>query len=395
MNILRHIPQSLTKLHQQVFPIKATGSYIYTRNKKFLDLTTGIGALSTGHNHPYILEAIQDQLNKYVHMPQQLFKSHPAQEELTKKLIKIMPDNSLDNFFYVNSGSEATDNAIKIARAYTGRSNIIAMNGGFHGRTLGALSITSSNLNCKKNINPLIPNIYFCSDFTEESLDKILDYQSAPENTAAIIVEPVQGERGIYSIDKDFMEYIRLICDRHNILFIADEIQCGSMRTGSWWNVEQKNVIPDIMAFGKGIASGFPLAGLVGKSSIMNSLEKGCLGGTYGGNAICSAAASATIDILNDEHIKRNIAEKGKYIKQSLITESKIKEIRQYGLMIGIELYNDCNITTLELVNSLREDGILVLVAGNKNQYIRLLPPLNISGNEIEYFINKFKYLLQ
>ena len=393
MNILRHIPSSISKLHSEILPIKACGSFIYTNNSKYLDLTTGIGAMNTGHNHPIIKNKIIEQVDKYVHIPQQVFQSHPAQIELTQKLLKIMPDSSLDNFFYVNSGSEATDNAIKIARVSSGKSNIISMNGGFHGRTLGALSITSSNLNCKKHISPLIPNIYFCTEYTKEAIDIILQYQSAPENTAAIILEPVQGERGIYNINKDFIQYVRKLCNKHNIMLIIDEVQCGSMRTGTWWNIEQKEVIPDIMTFGKGIASGYPLAGVVTKSEIMNKLEKGCLGGTYGGNAICSAAASATIDILSDKRIQENVIKIGKYIKDSLVNIQCIKEIRQYGLMIGIEFNND--IIALDIVNKLRNDNILVLLAGNNNQYIRLLPPLNINVDEVEYFITSIKKIIK
>ena len=395
MNIVRHLPESISKLHGSIYPIHAYGSFIYTRNQKYLDLTSGIGALGTGHSHPFISEAIKNQVSKYVHMPQQLFKSHPAQEELTSKLIDIMPSIELNNFFYVNSGSEATDNAIKIARAFTRKSNIITMNGGFHGRSLGALSITSSNLNCKKNISPLLPNIYFCSDFTKNEIDKVLDYQSAPENTAAIILEPVQGEGGIVNIDTEFIKYVRKLCDEHNILFIADEVQCGSLRTGTWWNIEQKKVVPDLMTFGKGIASGYPLAAVVGKSDIMNNLQKGSLGGTYGGNAICSIAASATIDILKDIYLKDDIEKKGNFIKINLHNDKKIKEIRQYGLMIGIEFTKESGISALHIADDLRNENILVLVAGNNNQYIRLLPPLNINHDEIDYFIKKFKKVLQ
>ena len=397
MNILKHLPKSINKLHSDIYPVFAKGSFVYTSDKnRYLDLTSGIGALSTGHNHPYITKKVKNQLDKYVHMSQQIFKSHPIQVELTKKILETMPDKQLNNIFYVNSGSEAIDNSIKIARKYTGKSNIISMNRGFHGRTLASLSITSSNLSCKKGISPLLSNIFFCPDFTTNSINQILEYQSAPEDTAAIILEPIQGEGGIYSINTEFMKYLENICHQNNILLIADEIQCGAMRTGTWWNIEQKNIIPDLMTFGKGIASGYPLAGIIGKSKIMNSLEKGSLGGTYGGNAICSAAASATIDILNDPNIKLNINNMGKYIKENLEKEYIIKNIRQYGLMIGIELnlskYNSK--LTKYIVDELRKENILVLMAGNKNQYIRLLPPLNITKSEIDFFLEKFRKII-
>ena len=392
MNILKNIPKSVKKLYPNILPTYAKGSYIYTdKNNKYLDYTSGIGALSTGHNHPYIINKVKDQLDKYVHIPQQIFKSHPIQIELTEKIINTMPNNELDNIFYVSSGSEATDNVIKISRKYTGKSNIICMNNGFHGRTIAALSVTSSNLACKKDITPLLSNIYYCPDFTEESIKKILEYQSSPDNTAAIFLEPVQGEGGIYSADKKFMKYIERICREHNILLIADEVQCGAMRTGTWWTIEQMDIIPDLMTFGKGIASGYPLAGVIGKSEIMNTLSPGSLGGTYGGNAICSAAASATIDILSDEHIKQHIEKMGTYIKNNLEALAIVKSVRQYGLMIGIEFehYYDINISRY-ILDELEKENILVLLAGNNNQYIRILPPLLTTVEEVDLFVNTF-----
>ena len=395
MNIYKHIPSSIKKVHGCILPLYAKDNYIYTADKKYLDLTSGIGALSTGHNHPHVISKVTEQLTKYVHLPQQVFQTHPIQMEVSEKIIDTMPDG-LDNIFYVNSGSEAIENAIKIARLYTGKSNIITMNGGFHGRTLGALSVTSSNTACRKNIAPLMSNVYYCNDFNKKTLDTILEYQSCPSDTAAILLEPVQGECGIFTINVDFLQYIQAICNNNNILLIADEVQCGAMRTGTWWNVQEKNITPDLMTFGKGIASGYPFAGVISRSDIMNSLSSGNLGGTYGGNAICSAAASATIDIMNDIDYQTNINNMGLYIKNNLINEPLIKDIRQYGLMIGIEFItsNDNPSITLNILQKLRNEGILVLFAGNKNQYIRLLPCLNISQNDVNLFIDKFKSIL-
>lgn len=393
MNILNHIPKSISKLHQAILPIGAKGSYIFTENDKYLDLTSGIGALSTGHNHPKVVEKVKLQLESYVHMSQQIFKSHPIQIELTEKILNIMPNKTLDNIFYVSTGSEATDNAIKIARAYTKKSNIISINGGFHGRTLGALSVTSSNLNCKRGITPLLSNTYFCSDFTNNSLDQLLTFQSAPEDTAAIIFESVQGEGGIKSIDEEFLKYTEKICNENNIMLVADEVQCGSMRTGTWWNFSQKNIKPDIITFAKGIGSGYPIAGVMASSNIMNTLPLGSLGGTYGGNAISSAAASATIDILNDPILQENVNIYGNYIKNNLKNIGLINEIRQHGLMIGVQL-NGNSILVADIVSKLRDRNILVLTAGNENQYIRLLPPLNIEKKDIDIFLEEFTDIL-
>tara|TARA_B110000971_G_C20036606_1_gene514631 strand:- start:1944 stop:3167 length:1224 start_codon:yes stop_codon:yes gene_type:complete len=396
-NYIKNIPKSISKLHSSIYPVYAKGSYIYTGDhNKYLDLTSGIGALSTGHNHPYIKNAVSAQLDKYVHIPQQVFQSHPIQTELTNKILETVPGTDLDSIFYVSSGSEATDNAIKIARKHTGKSNIISMNGGFHGRTIAALSVTSSNLNCRKGLTPLLSNVFFCDECTDESLHKLFEYQTSPDDTAAILLESVQGEGGIKSIEKGFVQHIKEVCEYNNIMLIADEVQCGSMRTGVWWDIIGKDVVPDIMTFGKGIASGYPLAGVISKSEIMDNLGKGYFGGTYGGNGICSAAASATIDILNNPEIVDNVVVMGKYIKTSLENEPLIKEIRQHGLMIGIEfLFNDYNPElSLKLVTRLRDKGILVLVSGNKSQYIRLLPPLNIDQEDIDVFLHTFKKIL-
>lgn len=395
-NYLKNIPKSISKLHPTIYPIYAKGSYIYTENSKYLDLTSGIGALSTGHSHPYVKKAVACQLDKYVHIPQQVFQSHPIQTQLTNKILDTVSNTTLDSIFYVNSGSEATDNALKIARKHTGKSNIISMNGGFHGRSIAALSVTSSNINCRKGLTPLLSNIFFCDECTIESLNRVLDYQSSPDDTAAILLESVQGEGGIKSIEQPFIQHIKNICEHNNIMLIADEVQCGSMRTGVWWDIIEKNVTPDILTFGKGIASGYPLAGVISSSFIMDNLEKGFFGGTYGGNAIASAAASATIDILNEPDIPENIYNMGEFIKTSLENEPLIKEIRQYGLMIAIEfMFVDYNPDLVDkLVSILREKNILVLVAGNKSQYIRLLPPLNIDKEDLEQFIYIFKKIL-
>lgn len=394
-NIISHLPQSINKLHKSLIVNKAIGSWVYCINgKKYLDLTSGIGALSTGHSHPKIIEAIKKQVDKYVHIPQQVFGSHTTQIELTKKILSISPKN-LDNIFYTNSGSESTDNALKISRKYTGKKNIIAINKGFHGRSLGALSVTSSNLNCKLDTQPLIPGIFFCNSPQKNDLDLILNFQSSPDDTACIILEPVLGEGGIYSIEEDFLKYVRKICTQHNIILILDEVQCGIGRTGTWWNFEQKNIIPDMITFGKGIASGFPLAGIIGKSCIMNC-GKSYLGGTYGGNAICSAAASATISIINEENLLENVCNMGAYFDKKikkLKNFHKISEIRQYGLMIAIEMKNLDNIS--KIVTELRDKNILVLLSGNKNQFIRLLPPLNINIIELDFFLSNFDLILE
>jgi 4-aminobutyrate aminotransferase-like enzyme len=393
MNFSKNISKAIKILHPTIYPKYASGSWLYTRdNEKYLDFTSGIGALSTGHNHPYIIKNVKNQLDKYVHMPQQLFNIHEASNELTGKLLDIMPDDSLDSFFYVNSGSEATDNAIKMARSYTKKQNIITMNKGFHGRTYGALSVTTSNLSCKQNINPMVPGVYYSDINNIDSFEQILKYQTSPEDVACVIYEPVQGEGGIYSLDKDFLKDIHDICSKYNIITIADEVQCGFGRTGTYWNIEQKCVVPDIMTFGKGIASGFPLAGLVANEKIMNNIGQNFLGGTYGGNAVSCAAASATIDIFKTENILTNVMLKGEMLKKGLLDIPGVKSIRQHGLMIGIELFDGNEPHYIkQIVEKMKDNNILILTCGNNSQYIRLLPPLNINNEDCNLFLTNFR----
>jgi len=213
------------------------------------------------------------------------------------------------------------------------------MKKGFHGRTYGALSVTSSNINCKKDTHPHLPGVYYSNINDISDFENILSFQTSPDEVACVIYEPVQGEGGIYSLDRDFLHQIHAICNNNNILTIADEVQCGFGRTGTYWNIEQKGVEPDIMTFGKGIASGFPLAGLVTNDKIMDNIGINFLGGTYGGNAISCVASSSTIDIFKTENILNNVMIKGEMLKKYLIDIPGIKAVRQHGLMIGIELF--------------------------------------------------------
>lgn len=395
--ILKHIPNSIFKLHKEIIPILGSGSYVYTsKGTQYLDYTSGIGALSTGHSHPQVIMEVKHQLNKLVHAPQQVFGTHESQINLTEKLIDIMPSNNLNSVFYTNSGSEATDNAIKIARRATNKSNIIAINGGFHGRTLGAMAVSSSNVKSKLLSQPLIPGVFFC-DPNKDDFNKLLAYQTAPEETAAVILEPVQGECGIKNIDYNFLQFLKLECSKNNILLIADEVQCGFGRTGSYWNIKQKSVTADILTFGKGIASGFPLAGVVANNDLMDRLNPGYLGGTYGCNAIAAAAASATIDVFKKDNILSNVIEMSEIFSKNLCLlqqkHKSIKDVRVFGLMIAIE-FNNNELAQL-IVNELRDNYfILALLAGNTSQYLRLLPPLTTTKKEVNTFLEVFGEIL-
>lgn len=382
-SLINYLPKSLAKLHREIIVSYAQGSWLWSINgKKYLDLTSGIGVLSVGHCHPRLVATAQNQVAKLVHAPQLTFGSHEPQLDMFNKMKSILPNN-LDTIFCTNSGSEATDTALLISRQKTQKTNIISVIGGFHGRTIGARSINSSGLNSKKKSQPLMPGVFF-TEPTKESLKKVLELQTSPDETSCIIMESIQGEYGIFNLEPDFMQYARQVCTDENIIMICDEVQCGIGRTGTWWNFEQKNIIPDMVTFGKGIASGHPMAGVISTTDIMDC-GTDALGGTYNGNAESSSIVSTTIDIIREEHLLENSKYMGNMIYENLINLEICKEIRQYGLMIAIEpqLYS-----AVELVEKLREKGILVLLAGNKKQYIRLLPPLNIKEEDTRFLID-------
>lgn len=388
---MNHIPKCISKIHKQVIPKYALGSTIIdTKNKIYLDLTSGIGALSLGHNNNEINRYVINQMNKIIHCPQQVFGANLEQLKLNRILYSTMPSIYLDQFFYTNSGSEAIDNSIKLARHATKKTNIITIKKGFHGRTLGALSLNSSNTISKNGCQPLMPGVFFCNNDNINDLNEIFELYSNPNETAAFIFESVQGEGGINDISGNFLRYSRELCNKYNIIMIADEIQCGSMRTGYFWDINRKNIVPDIIVFGKGIGNGYPIAGLATSKDIINKLPIGLLGGTYGGNALVCSAAYKTISIIRKNNHYLKINEKSKYIYSNLKDINLIKNIKIYGLMIGIEFY-DKNMAKI-MTNKLRDNGVLVLTAGNNNQIMRLLPSLNISFNEIDYFLDKLYY---
>lgn len=382
-NFIKHLPRSIAKLHKDIVVSHGKGSWLCSSTgKRYLDFTSGIGVLATGHCHPRIVEASRHQSKELVHAPQLTFGSHEPQIELLNKMQTTLP-NGLDTIFFTNSGSESTDNAILISRQYTQKPNVISIMGGFHGRTIGARSLNSSGLNSRKKSQPLMPGVFF-TEPTKESLDKVLSLQTSPDETACIIMESVQGEYGIHSLDSEFMQYTRQVCDDEGIIMICDEVQCGAGRTGTWWNFEQKGVVPDMITFGKGIASGYPMAGVVSTDEIMYCGED-CLGGTYNGNALSSRISTETINIIQDENLLDNSRYMGNLIYEGIKDIDICKEVRQYGLMIGI---TPKHLTAMEIVQKLREKNILTLLAGNRKQYVRLLPPLNVKKNECMMFVD-------
>jgi 4-aminobutyrate aminotransferase len=374
---------------------------------EFLDFAAGIAVNSTGHCHPEVVKAIQDQAAELIHMSGTDFY-YEGMVTLAERLSAIAPMPGPHKFYYGNSGAEAVECALKIARYHTGRPNIIAFYGAFHGRTMGALSLTASKPQQRRRFSPLMPGVTHvrypyayrgcsggpqaeeafalaCARFIE---DKLFKSTLAPEEVAAIFVEPIQGEGGYVVAPTIFMQELRKICDRHGILLVADEVQSGAGRTGKWWAIQHTNVEPDIVCSAKGIASGMPLGICMTRAEIMD-WKPGSHASTFGGNPVAIAAALATMDILEREGIANAANIGGKMLTRLRDWPSKHKivgDVRGRGLMIGIEIVKDQK--TREVAGPLRdrivdlcfERGLLILGCGETS--IRLAPPLILNENE-------------
>lgn len=374
---------------------------------EFLDFTAGIAVVSTGHCHPEVVAAIQQQAAELIHISSTDFYEEGL-VELAEKLSAIAPMRGPHRVFYSNSGTEAVECALKLARYHTGRQHVIAFHGAFHGRTMGALSLTASKPQQKRRFSPLIPGVTHirypyayrgCSGGPQEvenfSLDcaryieeKLFKTMLAPEEVAAIFVEPIQGEGGYVVAPDNFLHELRAICDRHGILLVADEVQSGMGRTGKWWAMQHSGVEPDIICSAKGIASGMPLGVCMARAEIMNWVP-GSHASTFGGNPVSIAAALATMRILeregvsNAERVGNKILERLRLWKH---THPMVGDVRGRGLMIGIELVKDK--LTREPVTTMRnrveelafERGLLVLGCGETS--IRLCPSLLVKEEE-------------
>ena len=374
---------------------------------EFLDFAAGIAVTSTGHCHPEVVAAIQKQAAELIHISgTDFYDEHLT--DLAEKLSSVAPMPGPHKFFYGNSGAEAVECALKLARYHTGRQHVIAFLGAFHGRTMGALSLTASKPQQKRRFSPLVPGVTHirypyayrgctggpqeeeafamgCARYIEEKLFKTI---LAPEEVAAIFVEPIQGEGGYVVAPTNFLRELRAICDKYGILLVVDEVQSGAGRTGKWWAIEHSGVQPDIVCMAKGVASGMPLGVCMSRADVMDWVP-GSHASTFGGNPVSIAAALATFDILQREAID-NAARVGGMMLERLQgwkkTHALVGDVRGRGLMIGVELVKDK--TTREPAAALRnrveelafERGLMILGCGETS--IRLCPPLVINEHE-------------
>lgn len=391
----------------------AEGSYVYDQDgKRYLDFTCGIGVTNTGHCHPRVVKAIQEQAKLLLHGQINIVVHEPILD-LIAELRKIVPD-SMDGFFFSNSGAEAIEGALKLARQVTGRPNIIVFQGSFHGRTVGTMSLTTSKTIYRAGYQPLMPGVFIApypyayrygwddkqtNQWCLDELEYLLHAQTAPSETAAILIEPVLGEGGYVVPPANFLRGVKHICDQHGILLICDEVQSGFGRTGKWFAHEHFNVEPDIIVVAKGIASGLPLSGVISRLELMTKWEPGSHGGTFGANAVACAAAAETIRVISQEKLLENTRERGSQLITGLrhLQESfpEIGDVRGLGLMIATEFRSadrkPDKKTAKSVVKSCLENGLLLLTCGTWDNTVRWIPPLTVEESQVSQALEIFR----
>jgi len=397
------VPRGVSQVHPVVVH-KAEGGKIWdVDGKEYLDWFAGIGVLNVGHNHPKVVEAVEKQLHQYMHtcFPGVAYEPYI---ELAERLAATAPIPGEKRAFFLNTGVEATENAIKIARSFTNRPGVIAFRNGFHGRTLMGMTLTGKVSPYRQNFGPFAPEVYhapFPFEYhgvdTRKALDglhELFDTAIAPERVAAIIIEPQLGEGGFVPAPKPFLKALRSLTLKHGIVLIDDEVQTGIGRTGKFWAIEHAEVEPDLICFAKSIGGGMPIGGVLGKAEMMDAPTVGGLGSTFGGNPLSCAAALAVLDIFEQE----NLLEKAQKLGETLHAGFRkiqdrfpqvVGDVRGLGPMIAMELVKDTQSKspdaqlTNRLVETAREGGLLLFKAGMHYNVIRCLVPLVVSEGEV------------
>jgi 4-aminobutyrate aminotransferase len=378
-----------------------------TAGKAYLDFANGIAVTALGHAHPKVSAAIHAQVDRLIGPVSALGFTEPI-SRLAAELAATFPD-PLDSVMFLNSGSEAIEAALKLARRVTGRPGIIAFRHGFHGRTFGAMSVTSSALNYRTGYEPLVPGVYLTAfpaayrDFggdetkaTAMAMDHLRELTSTeipPSAVAAILIEPVQGEGGYTPAPPEFLRELRAFCDRHEILLIVDEVQTGFARTGQMWAFEHAGIVPDIVCMAKAIANGLPLSAIISSRDLQERWGRGAHGSTFGGNPVACAAGLAVLETIRDEGLVANAAARGAELAVGLgriaAEDDRIGDIRGLGLMVGVEFVRDRETrepdATLpdRLMAACADAGLLVLTCGSSHQVVRWIPPINVDPAEI------------
>ena len=368
----------------------------------FIDFTGGVGCLNVGHSHPRVVEAAQEQLERFSHTDFTIVPYEPY-VRLAERLCEIAPISNAKAAFF-NAGTEAVENAVKFARSFTGRPAVIGFEGGFHGRTLLSLSLTSKTHPYKAGLGPFAPEVYrvpFPNDYRGPdasgaltALERALITHVAAETVAAIVIEPVQGEGGFVVAPQEFMEGVRRICDEHGITMVVDEVQTGFGRTGKIFAIEHYGVEPDLITVAKSIAMGLPLSGVIGKAPIMDAPGDSAIGGTYVGNPVAQAAALAVLDVIAEEDLCSRASELGETMRARMDSWQErfpqIGDVRGLGAMLAIELVSDPEAKTPDadfasaVVEEAARNGLLLLKSGIYSNCIRVLSPLTVSDAELD-----------
>ncbi len=397
---------------------RGEGIYVWDQNgTRYTDFTSGIGVTNTGHCHPRVVQAIQQQAAQFMHAQVNIYY-HERLFDLSAALRRVVPA-PLDTFFYSNSGAEAVEAAVKLARQAAERPNIIVFQGSFHGRTAQTMAMTTSKTTYRKHYQPLPPGVFVApfpywyrygwdpettSAWALHELELLLKSQTDPSETAAMVVEPVLGEGGYIVPPTSFLQGLRRICDEHGIYLIFDEIQTGFGRTGRFFALEHSGVIPDILVMAKGLGSGFPISAIAAPSEIMSRWMVGTHGGTYGGNIMGCAAAVATIETILEEGLVQNAAERGEQLRDSLQEMQSrfpaIGDVRGLGLMVGVEFTDPHTrqpapeLTSQILRHCLEDEQVLLMNCGTYANTIRWIPPLVVSREQLNEALHSFERAL-
>ncbi|MBW6394419.1 MAG: 4-aminobutyrate--2-oxoglutarate transaminase [Thermus sp.] len=398
----RYVPRGVAQAHP-VFVARAEGSRIWdVDGKEYLDFAGGIGVMNVGHGHPRVLQAVRAQLERFTHVCFQV-TPYEAYVRLAERLAKLAPGDFGKKTLFLTTGAEAVENAVKIARAYTGRPAVVALTHSFHGRTLLGMSLTGKASYYKQNFGPFAPEVYHApapysyrgmsDEMALEGLRELFRTAVDPERVAALVVEPVLGEGGFIPLSETYLREIREITASQGILLIADEIQSGFGRTGKMWAVEHSGVVPDLITFAKSVAAGLPLSGVVGRAEVMDAPKPGGLGGTYAGNPLACAAGLAVLDIFEEEGLLERARALGRVLWQALGRLKdrfpQVGEVRGLGPMVALELVRDPETrepapdlaqATLE---EARRRGLILLKAGMYGNVVRVLVPLVATEAEV------------
>ena len=399
----KYVPRGITSGHP-VTAARAAGSELWdVSGKRYIDFAGGIGVMNVGHGHPRVMDAVREQLERATHTSFQVVQ-YESYLRLAQRLCDVVPIAGAKKAIFFSTGAEAIENAVKIARAATGRPGVISFRGGFHGRTLLALTLTGSVQPYKQDFGPYAAEVYqspypysyrgWNTEAALADLNNLLESEVGPKRVAAIVIEPVLGEGGFVPATIDFMRRLRELTERHGILLIVDEIQTGFGRTGKLFAIEHSGVQPDLVTVAKSLAAGFPLSGVVGKADIMDAPDPGGLGGTYGGNPIACAAALAVLDVMRDERLPERAARIGSIVEERMQSWAQdtelIGDVRGVGAMMGMELVRDrgtkepADKETAKVLTAAREKGLIVLRCGVHHNVVRTLMPLTIPDDQLE-----------